>query len=187
MRSLVRSHWLQWVGLAGLIAVLLLGRLDALTVADLLSDPKLTPRKFANYFEDFTYEFIEYVQDPNVFLGTRIGDCDDYAILADHVLKRKNFNTRLIHVRMVGRIAHAVCYVVENKAYLDYNNRRYTFNLERCGPSIREVAGKVARSFEGNWTSASEFTYDYKTEVKNALFTVVKTELPGNDPDRGRY
>jgi hypothetical protein len=88
---------------------------------------------------------------------------------------------------MVGRVAHAVCYIVEDRAYLDYNNRRYSFNLQRSGPSIREIASKVARSLESNWTSATEFTYDYKTEVKNALFTVVKTEPPGNDPDRGRY
>jgi hypothetical protein len=182
-----RSQWLPRLGLAGLVAVMLLGPLRALTLNELQSDPKLTPKKFADQFEDFTYEFIGYVQDPEIFLRTRNGDCDDYAILAAHVLAKKDFTPRLLHVRMVGRVAHAVCYIVENRAYLDYNNRRYTFNLQRCGPSIREIASKVARSLESNWTSATEFTYDYKTEVKNALFTVVKTEPPGNDPDRGRY
>lgn len=170
--------------LAGLWAV---APLAALTVDELLADPDLTPKRFANHFEDFTYEFIDYVQDPDVFLRTRTGDCDDYAVLASYVLGRKKFTPRLIHVRMVGRVPHAVCYVMESKAYLDYNNRRYAFNLERCGPTIREIATKVARSFEANWTSATEFTYDYKTEVKLALFTVVKTEPPAKDPDRGRY
>jgi hypothetical protein len=161
--------------------------LAALTVAELLADPELTPKRFANRFENFTYEFFDYVQDPEVFLRTRTGDCDDYAILAAHVLGHKQYTPRLIHVRMVGRVPHAVCYIMENKAYLDYNNRRYAFNLERCGPSIREIATKVARSFEANWTSATEFTYDYQDEVKRALFTVVKTESPAKDPDRGRY
>lgn len=183
----LRSRWCQRLGLASLVAVMLLGPLRGLTLNELLSDPALTPKKFADQFENFTYEFIGYVQEPEEFLKSRNGDCDDYAILAAHVLAKKEFTPRLIHVRMVGRVAHAVCYIVENRAYLDYNNRRYTFNLERCGPSIRAIANKVARSFEGNWTSASEFTYDYESEVKNALFTVVKTEPPGNDPDRGRY
>lgn len=174
-------------GLIALVGLLAGNPLAALTVAELLADPELTPKRFAGHFENFTYEFIDYVQDPEVFLRTRTGDCDDYAILAGHVLGRKNYTPRLIHVRMVGRVPHAVCYIVENRAYLDYNNRRYAFNLERCGPSIREIATKVARSFEANWTSATEFTYDYQTEVKLALFTVVKTEPPAKDPDRGRY
>jgi hypothetical protein len=182
-----RRPWLQLVLAVALTVGVALSRLEALTVEALLADRTLTPRRFANLFEGFTYEFINYVQNPNVFLRTKTGDCDDYAILADHVLGHHGYDTRLIHVRMMGRIAHAVCYVTEDKAYLDYNNRRYTFNLERCGPSIRAIATKVARSFEANWTSASEFTYDYATDVKEAKFTVVKTDPPGQDPDRGRY
>ncbi|MCW5548620.1 MAG: hypothetical protein KIT44_06615 [Opitutaceae bacterium] len=171
----------------GLLLGLGLVRLEALTVRQLLDDPTLTPKRFANLFEGFTYQFFNYVQNPDVFLRTKTGDCDDYAILADHVLGHHGYDTRLIHVRMMGRIAHAVCYVTEDKAYLDYNNRRYTFNLERCKPDIRSIATKVARSFEANWTSASEFTYDYATDVKEAKFTVVKTDPPAQDPDRGRY
>lgn len=170
--------------LAGLAATVPAG---AITVAELLAEPGLTPRRFADHFENFTYEFIDYVQDPDVFLRTRTGDCDDYAVLAGYVLGQRQYTPRLIHVRMVGRVPHAVCYIMEDKIYLDYNNRRYAFNLERCGPSIRAIATKVARSFEANWTSATEFTYDYRTEVKLALFTVVKTEPPAKDPDRGRY
>jgi hypothetical protein len=183
----VRRPWLH----VALAAVLTLGvaltRLEALTVEALLADRTLTPRRFANLFEGFKYEFVNYVQNPNVFLRTKVGDCDDYAILADHVLSHHGYDTRLIHIRMMGRIAHAVCYVTENKAYLDYNNRRYTFNLERSKPDIRSIASKVARSFEANWTSASEFTYDYATDEKVAKFTVVKTDSPAQDPDRGRY
>ena len=187
MRSTLRNPWLFRLGMAVLVGILLPGRVEALTLNELLSDQKINPKKFAGHFENFTFEFIDYVQPPEVFLRERNGDCDDYAILAEFVLKQRDFTPRLIHVRMVGRVAHAVCYVMESKAYLDYNNRRYSFPLERSGASIRDIATKVARSFESNWTSATEFTYDYKTETKFAVFTVVKTQPPGKDPDRGRY
>lgn len=155
-----------------------------LTLEKLLNDPKLTPKRFANHFEDFDYEYHVYVQPAEKFLAARAGDCDDYAVLADHVLKQKGFNTRLIHVRMVGMVAHAVCYVTESKAYLDYNNRKYTVNLEKSGATLREIANKVAASMEANWTSATEFTYSYAEDRKKMGITVVKTEPPANDPDR---
>jgi hypothetical protein len=157
--------------------------LNATTAAQLLSDPKLTPKQFAAYFETFEYEFGSEVQSPSEFLSRRKGDCDDYAILADHVLKRNGYATRLIHVRVVGRIAHAVCYVTESGAYLDYNNRKYFLNLQRCGRTLRAIATKVADSLEANWTTASEFTYDYETAAKQFVVTVVKTDPPAMDQD----
>lgn len=149
-----------------------------------LSDPGLTPKRFAAYFEDFEDEIGVEVQTPAEFLSRRRGDCDDYAILADHVLRQRGYDTRLVHVRMVGRIAHAICYVFEDRAYLDYNNRKFFFTLQRCGPTLREIATKVADWFEANWTSVSEFTYDYETEQKRFRITIVKTAPPESDQDR---
>jgi len=146
----------------------------------------MTPKRFANYFESFDFEAHAEVQDPDVFLRGRAGDCDDYAILADYVLKRKGYGTRLIHVRLVGRFAHAVCYVTQERAYLDYNDRIFYRNLERCGPGIREIASQAADSFKANWTSASEFTYEYSEDRKHFGATVVKTDPPEQDPDLGR-
>ena len=93
----------------GLIGALACGRLDALTLVDLLGDPKLTPKRFAAQFESFEYEFHPEVQAPDQFLGARRGDCDDYAILADYVLRRQGYATRLVRVALVGRVAHDVC------------------------------------------------------------------------------
>ena len=166
-----------------LAAALAVGRLDALTLVDLLSDAKMTPKRFAANFEDFEYEYHPEVQPPDVFLSTRRGDCDDYAILADYVLKRKDYGTRLVRVSLVGRVAHDVCYVIQSKAYLDYNNRKYASTLEGSGRRLRAIATEVAASFEANWTSASEYTYDYNTEKKSIGLTVVKTEPPARDPD----
>jgi hypothetical protein len=171
-------------GMAGFVVFASAVAAAEVTLEKLMNDPKLTPRRFANHFADFDYEYQVYVQPAEKFLAARSGDCDDYAVLADHVLKQKGYRTRLIHIRMVGMYAHAVCYVAENKAYLDYNNRKYTINLEKCGPTLRDIAEKVAKTAEANWTSVTEFTYSYEEDRKKMGITVVKTEPPENDPDR---
>lgn len=166
--------------------VLTSSSLRALTLPELLEDDQMTPKRFASFFEDFAYEYSVPVQPAEQFLGSRRGDCDDYAVLADYVLSRRKLSTRLIHVRMVGRVAHAVCYVTENRAYLDYNNRRVFFTLARSGSTLREIANKVADSLDANWTSVSEFTFAYATNKKQFGLTVVKTDPPAQDPDLAR-
>jgi hypothetical protein len=183
MPAAAPSHLRRKACALSLAVAVAAGRLDAVTLADLLNDPKQTPKRFAAHFENFDYEFHAAVQPADVFLANRAGDCDDYAILADYVLKRKNFTTRLVRVSLVGRIAHDVCYVVQSKAYLDYNNRKYASTLEGSGRRLRQIANEVADSFEANWTSASEYTYDYETEQKTLGLTVVKTDPPARDPD----
>ena len=167
-------------------AVVLAGALPparAFTMNDLLSDPKLTPKRFANRFEDFDFEYSVYVQNPDVFLQRQKGDCADYAILGDFVLRQKKYTTRLIRVVLVRSLAHDVCYVYQVKAYLDYNNRAFFRNLQGSSQRIREIADKVADSFQANWTSASVYTYDYAEDIKHLTLTVVKTEPPSEDPD----
>ncbi len=160
--------------------------LHALTVNQLLNERKMTPKKFANYFENFRFEdrMIFDVQSPHQFLSKRSGDCIDYAVLADHVLSHHGYQTRLIRVEMVGLDAgHAVCYVNDDRVYLDYNNRKYFFNLTRSGATIRQVATKIAASFDANWTFAQEFAFDYDSFYKRVIHTVVKIEPPSTDPD----
>ncbi len=159
------------------------GRLDAITLADLVNDQRMTPKRFAANFEKFEYEFHPEVQPPDVFLSSERGDCDDYAILADYVLRKHGLGTRLVRVSLVGRVAHDVCYVIPSKAYLDYNNRKYASTLEGSARRLRAIAKEVADSFDANWTSASEYTYDYGTDKKQIGMTVVKTEPPSRDPD----
>lgn len=159
-------------------------RLPAASMEELLADPGMNPKRFASHFEDFAYEFHREIQPPNTFLRYKRGDCDDYAILADLVLKQKNFGTRLIQVRLAGQIDHAVCYVNEARAYLDYNNRAVFFTLARSGASLRTIATKVADSLEANWTSAFEF--EYTSGKKELVATVVKTAPPELDPVPGK-
>jgi hypothetical protein len=179
------SIFLRQLCVLTLASCLALVDLRAITLVDLLTEPNLTAKRFASKFEDFAYEFDPEVQKAEAFLRRQRGDCDDYAILADYVLHRRGMNTRIIHVRLVGRVAHAVCYVTEAKGMLDFNNRKYVANVERCGRSLREIATEVAASFKANWTSVSEFTYDYGEGKKTFTRTVVKTDAPAQDADAG--
>jgi hypothetical protein len=183
------GKWGRRLFLALAIYPLLVVGLNALTLDDLLSDPKMTPSKFASLFRDFAFDMHPFdVQDPEAFLATRTGDCIDYAVLANYVLSRNGYGTRLIRVEMVGKnIGHAVCYVTQDRVYMDYNNRRFFFALVRSGPTIREIATKVAASFQAHWTFASEFAYDYNSNIKRVLLTVVETDPSSSDPDAGKY
>jgi hypothetical protein len=149
--------------------------LAAVTLRELTENPKINPKKFASYFSSFAYEFNGPIQSPSTFLQREKGDCDDYSVLADLVLSRNHYTTRLVHVRLAGRVAHAVCYINESKAYLDYNNRAVFFTLTRSGSDLREIANKVAASLEASWTTASEFTYSYETRRKTMITTVSQT------------
>lgn len=158
---------------------------DRFGLQELEAEPGLTPGRFADLFEEFAYDYHPYVQAPETFLRARAGDCDDYAILAHHVLGLHGYRTRLIRVELVGSaVNHVVCYVMEKRAYLDFNNRRYFLNLERSRPTIRDIANKVADSFDKNWTTATEYTYTYAHPRQRAVCTVVKTDPPDRDPDR---
>jgi len=161
-----------WVWRALLLVCLPLTLL-AVTLDELLTAEKMTPRKFAGYFKDFEYKFHADIQPAEVFLETKNGDCDDYSILADTVLRKHGFTTKLVSVRMPGLLTHVVCYVAEEKVYLDFNNRVYLSRTEKADPDLRAIAQKVARSFEANWTSVSEFTY--RDGVKELVQTISKT------------
>jgi hypothetical protein len=149
--------------------------LDAVTLGELNGNRQLTAKKFAAYFGNYAYEFGSQIQPAATFLAREKGDCDDYAVLADFVLKQHGLTTRLIHVRLSGRVAHAVCYVTENKAYLDYNNRAVFFTLAHSGSDLRDIAAKVADSLEASWTTASEFSYSYATRQKTMITTIAQT------------
>lgn len=158
------------------------------TLRDLEQAPELNAKQFGTLFQFFRFEGSPVIRPPEQFLGERLGDCDDYAVLADVVLAKRGLNTRCIQVKFAGAgVGHAVCYVAENKAYLDFNNRKYFVTLERSGPTIRQIAKKIADSFELEWTTAAEFTYSYDTMRKKLTLVVVRTDSPDKDPDRGRY
>lgn len=153
---------------------------SAVTFEELRNAPNLTPQKFASYFSDFEFRFHAEIQPIDLFLETKSGDCDDYAILAATVLKEKGYTPRLVTVRMPG-VVHVVCYIEETHSYLDYNARQYLSRTISSGPTVSEIAAKVAASYSLAWTSASEFTYG------DGLKRLVATELPAKkDPSASK-
>jgi hypothetical protein len=156
---------------------------QVLSTSKMAGDPGMTPGRFAKALAGFSYQFRVRAQAPDEFLSRRVGDCDDFAIAACTVLRMRGYHTHLVLVRMEGRVAHAVCYVEESCAYLDYNNRAYFLNLTSSKWRLREIADKVAKSLDARWTSVSELTYDTASEDVGIKWTVVKTAPPSEDPD----
>jgi|SRR5687768_11782483 len=143
----------------------------ALNVEDLRKEKNLTPPRFASYFRDFSFSFRKEVQRPNTFLATKIGDCDDYSVLAASVLRERGYTPRLISVRMPG-VTHVVCYIEETRSYLDYNFRGYTVAISPADNVLQKIADNVARSYGVGWSSVSEFTYD--SGVKRLVQTMTR-------------
>jgi hypothetical protein len=143
-----------------------------LTLEQLRNTPDLSPEKFATLFNHFEFNYRVDVQDPDTFLSTRSGDCDDFSTLAATVLREKGYTTRLIAIRM-PKVVHVVCYVEQSHAYLDYNNRT-TSALVPCEPAISQIAAQVANSYSLPWSSASEFSWE------NGVKRLVKTEVARN-------
>ncbi len=168
--------------LAPILVFLMVAPAPAMSYEHLRRDPDLTPRKFSRQFADFQYELLDHVQPADMFLRRKRGDCDDHASLADDVLTHKGFETRLVHVRLVGLTSHAVCYVTEDRAYIDYNNRNVFFTLTRSRPGLRDIADKVARSLNANWTAAFEYEFSYEDPRKRITAKVVRTQDPRKDP-----
>jgi hypothetical protein len=150
-------------------------QVSGLTMSDLRQIPKLTPQRFAKCFSNFAFEFHAEVQEPETFLARGAGDCDDYAVVADRILREKGYTTRLITIRMPSQI-HVVCYVVETHCYLDYNSRGCLIRTTSCNNSMDEIARKVARTFGENWTSVSEFAF------QDGHKRLMSTQLPGGIP-----
>jgi hypothetical protein len=147
----------------------------ALSVKDLEKEKSLTPKSFAKYFRDFRYEYFPLIRDPELFLFSQTGDCDDYATLADRVLKKAGYRTKLVSVKMPGLPSHVVCYVEEESGYLDYNTRADIFPIKKSGSSLDDIANKVAKSFSANWTSATEFIYE-GNNIKKPVYTRAKVD-----------
>jgi hypothetical protein len=158
---------------------------DQFSLDDLEKTRSMKPGEFAELFERFFYEFSPRVLPPADFVRQRAGDCDDYAILAGHILGQKGYKTRLIQVQLTGNnVDHAITYVTGDNVYLDYNNRALRQKLVKANPTVRDVAKLVADSFQQSWTAGFEYTYSYAERRKRIQWVIVKTDPPERDADR---
>jgi hypothetical protein len=143
----------------------------AVTLAELKADPNLTPERLMKQFADFKFEPGRDVRQPETFLASRAGDCDDFSTLAADLLREKGYSTKLVAVFMPKDV-HVVCYVAETNSYLDYNRRKKAAPLVKCGGELTAIAAKVAQSFRAQWRSASEFTF--KNGAKHFVWTAFR-------------
>jgi hypothetical protein len=130
---------------------------QGLTLQTLRELPNLTPEVLMAQFSGFNYKLGEDLQDPEQFLATRTGDCDDFACLAATLLSERKFTPRLIAVFMEGQ-THVVCYIPEVEGYLDYNCRGLPAPLQPTNGKLDDIAGKVANYFRTSWRLVAEFT-----------------------------
>jgi transglutaminase-like putative cysteine protease len=130
------------------------------SLARLQADRKLTPERLMKYVAGFGFEARRTVRSAEEFVGQERGDCDDFATLAADLLRRRGYTTRLVAVFMPGQV-HVVCYVAEVGGYLDYNRRKEREPLVKCEGELGSIATSVARSFHGDWVSASEYTFQH--------------------------
>jgi hypothetical protein len=145
---------------------------QALTMRQLKQVPNLTPDQFAHYFADFEFKFHAEVQDHDVFLRTKSGDCDDFATVAAEVLAQKGYTPRMIAIRMKGE-THVICYIEETQSYLDYNTRKDKSPLVPCIDDITVIAHKVAQSFGRDWVATYEFTYSENDKLKRLVNNII--------------
>lgn len=130
----------------------------ALTLEELQRDATLTPERLAARFASFKFELRPEIQPARQFLARGTGDCDDFATLAADLLRAKGYTPHLIEIRMPGYL-HAVCYIEETRSYLDFNVRAASRPAVPCNGSLTDIARKVARSFNTEWTAVSEFSW----------------------------
>jgi hypothetical protein len=149
----------------------------ALTMVQLKSMQEITPEKLEQQFADFEFKFHAEVQDHDVFLRTKSGDCDDFATVAAEVLALKGYTPRMIAVRMKGE-THVICYVEEAHGYLDYNTRKDAHPIVPCSPDITEIAHKVALSFGRDWVATYEFTYTESDKTKLLVNNIIPNNVP---------
>jgi hypothetical protein len=137
---------------------------SAARMSDLLDQKDLTPDGLARVMADFSFELAPQVQEPEIFLRRKRGDCADFANLASLVLAHRGYTTKLVVV-MMSRQTHVVCYVKEAGGFLDYNHRADAHPIIASDGSLADIAGKVAGDFHSPWRMASAFRYHESSPV----------------------
>ncbi len=126
---------------------------------DLVARSCSTPEQLARFLnahlifqEDLSlFGEADYWQAPEEVLVRGRGDCEDYALLADDLLKRQGRKSLVFSLYGPKGYAHTVCVFVEDGRYNLLNQDR----LVRTGAaSLEELAGKLCRDWE--WGAVAE-------------------------------
>ena len=93
----------------------------------------------------------DYWQAPEEVLVRGRGDCEDYALLANDLLKRQGKKSFVFSLYGPKGYAHTVCVFVEGGRYNLLNQDRL---IRTQAASLEELAGKLCRDWE--WGAVAE-------------------------------
>lgn len=158
------ARFCLWVVCFGFVLAALPGEVWGGEWAKLKARQDLTPESLLHSFANFSFELGDRVQEPEIFLERKRGDCDDFARLAADLLAQRGYKTKLVTVMMQAQ-THVVCYVQEAHGFLDFNHRADPRPVVPSDGSLEDIALKVSRYFRSNWWMASEVKYDGSTPV----------------------
>ena len=88
---------------------------------------------------------VDYWQEPEEFLDRGAGDCEDYALFSEEILKRQGREALVLSLYGPGGYAHTVCVFQENHRYNVLNQDRV---IRYGAGSLEELAGRLCR----DWT-----------------------------------
>ncbi len=93
----------------------------------------------------------DYWQSPSETLRMGKGDCEDYALLAEALLRRQKIPAWVFSVYGPGGYAHTVCAFKENGRYNAINiDQLISYQAE----SLEELAGKIHPRWE--WAAVAQ-------------------------------
>ena len=126
---------------------------------DLVARSYSTPEQLARFLnarltfqEDLSlFGQVDYWQAPEEVLVRGRGDCEDYALLANDLLKRQGKETFVFSLYGPRGYAHTVCVFVEGGRYSLLNQDRL---VRTRAASLEELAGKLCRDWE--WGAVAE-------------------------------
>ena len=126
---------------------------------DLVAQSYSTPEQLARFLnahltfqEDLSlFGQADYWQAPEEVLVRGRGDCEDYALLANDLLKRQGKETFVFSLYGPKGYAHTVCVFVEGGRYNLLNQDRL---IRTRAASLEELAGKIFRDWE--WGAIAE-------------------------------
>jgi len=128
-------------------------------VVQALAQSYPTPERLAQFlrknvaFRDDVRIFgqADYWQEPEEFLGRRVGDCEDYALLSQAVLLQQGRDAFVFSLYGQQGYAHTVCVFVEKGRYHVINQDRVVRYAAR---SLQDLASYLCPQW--NWGAVAE-------------------------------
>ena len=109
-----------------------------------------SPQQIAEWFnKEFAYqlEMTDDWQKPKEMVASKMGDCEDFAMLAAELLRRIGISGEIAIIRIRGLGLHAICvWQDDNGNYNFFSNKELIYTGEK---DIRQAVGKYFTDMEG--------------------------------------